>query len=192
MGKQCRQLALENPSRRHPEVPTGTLSEPSEPPSPPCTPPAKHCPGPTARSWWGEHPPHSTAYPPLQGLGGRNTPCTLHGRSIPETIGKMPEHAMLAVGTWALASDCTNGPIAQVTHGLRYTPRPLTITLTFLLLMGGCVVLSCSFSAGAPFSVDSSSHSDTNVCHRCSYLVPLSQQGCPTVGNCHRSLTIWT
>ena len=33
--------------------------------------------------------------------------------------------------------------------------------------------------------VVSFSHSDTNVCHRRSCLVPLSQQGCPTVGNYH-------
>ena len=43
-----------------------------------------------------------------------------------------------------------------------------------------------------PVTVDSSSNSDTNVCHRRSCLVPLSQQGCPTVGNCHGSLTLWT
>ena len=66
------------------------------------------------------------------------------------------------------------------------------VPLTFLLTTVGCAVLFCSFPGSIPVRVGFSCHSDTNVCHRHSCFVPLSQQGWPGVDKCHWSLTLLT
>ena len=82
---------------------------------------------------------------------------------------------------------------------LKSTLRPLPITHQFAswgprkrlaVLSSPCSpVLSLQVPS---VRVDFSCHSDTNVCHRHSCLVPLSQQGWPAVANCHWYLNLWT